>query len=91
MRDYVGDPEFLLQKKFEQRIEQLYPDKYIPLYSQVSFSHTPYSIAYEKGEKQHIFIKEIMAKHNINALYKERKVDELIHSFFKKKITLKLK
>ena len=85
MRDYVGDPEFLLQKKFEQRIEQLYPDKYIPLYSQVSFSHTPYSIAYEKGEKQHIFIKEIMAKHNINALYKEGKVDELIHSFFKKK------
>lgn len=80
MRDYVADPEFLLQKKFERRIEQLYPDRYSPLYSQVSFSNIPYSKAYANGMKQDEYMKELMAKHDLEQLFRENKVDELIHS-----------
>ncbi len=83
MRDYVADPEFLLQKKFERRIQELYPNKYMPLYSQVSFSNIRYSEAWEKGMKQDEFIKEIMKNHNVEFLINENKIDNLIHSVFK--------
>ncbi len=79
MRDFVGDPEFLLQKKFERRIEQLYPEKYMPLYSQVSFSHIKYSEAHQNGIKQDAWVKEIMINHDIELLMSQNKIDDLIH------------
>ncbi len=82
MRDFVGDPEFLLQKKFELRISELYPEKYLPLYSQVSFSHIPYAEAYKKGKEQDVFIKDIMAKNDISALFESGKIDGLIHEYY---------
>ena len=83
MRDHVSDPKFLLQKKFERRIEQLYPEKYMPLYSQVSFSNIRYSEAWNKGMKQDTFIKEIMKNNDVEALVNDNKIDELVHSIFK--------
>jgi len=83
MRDYVADPEFLLQKRFERIIQELYPEKYMPLYSQVSFSNIRYSEAWDKGMKQDKFIKNIMKKHDVETLIKENKINDLIHSIFK--------
>ena len=83
MSDYVADPEFLLQKKFERRIQELYPDKYIALYSMVSFTSIPYAEAWEKGKQQDIFIKDIMCKNDIEVLMSENKIDDLIHTVFK--------
>jgi kynurenine 3-monooxygenase len=82
MRDFVGDPDFLLQKKFELRISELYPKKYLPLYSQVSFSHIPYSEAYRKGKEQDVFIKGIMAENDIEKLFNSNQIDELIHKYY---------
>lgn len=79
MRDFVGDPQFLLQKKFERRISELYPDKYMPLYSQVSFSHIPYAEAYKKGKEQDKYIKGLMQENDIQELFETGKIDELIH------------
>ena len=79
MRDFVGDPQFLLQKKFERRISELYPEKYMPLYSQVSFSNIPYAVAYKKGKEQDKYIKGLMQENDINQLFEIDKIDELIH------------
>ena len=83
MRDHVAKPEFLMQQKFERRIQELYPEKHTPLYSQVSFSSIPYSIAHKKGKEQDIFIKNIISNHNINDLFANNKIDDLIHSIYK--------
>ena len=56
MRDRVADTKFLLRKKIESRINDLYPEKWIPEYSMVTFSHIPYAEAQAKGTKQ----KEVM-------------------------------
>lgn len=85
MRDFVGDPTFLLQKKFELRISELYPEKYLPLYSQVSFSHIPYAEAYKKGKEQDVYIKKLMAENDISALFESGKIDELIHKYYSDK------
>lgn len=82
MRDLVADPHFLLKKKFEQRIHDLYPDKYLSLYAMVSFSNIPYSEAMEKGKKQDDFIEKIMSENDIEARFANNTIDELIHATF---------
>lgn len=65
MRDYVADPLFLLRKKIEAKFSNLYPEKWMPLYSQVTFSHIRYSEALKKGEEQTKLMDEIMKTENI--------------------------
>lgn len=65
MRDLVGDPAFLLRKKIEAKFSKLYPNKWLPLYSQVTFSNIPYAVAYEQGKKQRAIMDEIMAQPEI--------------------------
>ena len=69
MRDYVADPKFLLQKKIEARIFEKHPDKWMPLYSQVTFSHIPYSEAIAIGKKQDKIMKEILKTPNIEEVW----------------------
>ena len=41
MRDLTGQPSFLLRKKIESRLSLRHPDKWLPLYSQVTFFAHP--------------------------------------------------
>ena len=84
MRDYVADPQFLLQKKLELRIQSLFPDLYTPLYSQVSFSNTRYSVAYSNGKKQDKRIKEFMKVHDVESLFENEQINEVIKKEFNK-------
>lgn len=65
MRDLVADPSFLLRKKIEAKFSKMYPNKWLPLYSQVTFSNIPYSVAYQQGQKQRLIMDEIMASPTI--------------------------
>lgn len=60
MRDYVADPDFLLRKRIEAKFSELYPNKWLPLYSQVTFSNIPYSLAYKQGQVQNSIMDEVM-------------------------------
>lgn len=81
MRDYVGDPMFLLQKKIEAKFSGLYPDIWIPLYSQVTFTDIPYSEAYKNGKKQDKIMKEIMAMKDIEQKWDS---DEVMNKILEK-------
>ncbi len=61
MRDLVSDPAFILRKKVEMRLQALFPNRWVPLYSQVTFSHTPYSEALKSGNEHDQLMKRIMA------------------------------
>lgn len=80
MRDYVADPKFLLQKKIEARFSKMYPDKWMPLYSQVTFSDIRYSEALKNGEKQDDIMKGIMQIHDIESVWESDDVMEEIRS-----------
>lgn len=75
MRDYVGDPMFLLQKKIEKRFSDLYPDKWMPLYSQVSFSSIRYSEAWAQGMKQDKIMKQVMDRPDIEAVWDSKEIE----------------
>ncbi|MGL5888456.1 MAG: FAD-dependent monooxygenase, partial [Bacteroidia bacterium] len=62
MRDKTADPKFLLQKKIEARFSGKHPDKWIPLYSMVTYSpHIRYSTALRQGQRQDAIMQEVMA------------------------------
>ena len=80
MRDYVADPEFLLRKKIEARFSDLYPNKWLPLYSQVTFSNIPYSVAYKQGQVQNSIMDEVMELPNIHYTWDSDEVMNVILS-----------
>ena len=80
MRDFVGDPMFLLQKKLEAKFSKNHPDKWMPLYSQVSFSNIPYSEAYSIGKKQDALMKKVMDKPNIEEIWESQEIEDEILS-----------
>jgi len=74
MRDKTADPKFLLQKKIEQKFAQTYPDKWMPLYSMVSFSNISYSDAWKIGMKQEELMSQIMSIPNITDIWQSEEV-----------------
>ncbi|HET6723097.1 MAG TPA: NAD(P)/FAD-dependent oxidoreductase [Chitinophagaceae bacterium] len=84
MRDKVADPRFLLQKKIESKLHEKFPDKWIPAYSQVTFSpQIRYVTALERGQKQESIMKEIMQVENIEQLWDNDELHEDIISRLK--------
>ena len=78
MRDYVADPDFLLQKKIEAKLSERHPDKWMPLYSQVTFSHIRYSDAYKQGKKQDKIMKDILKNPKIEELWDSEEIENEI-------------
>ena len=70
MRDKTADPQFLLQKQIEKKFAKLYPEKWIPLYSMVSFSNISYAEAWEIGMKQEKLMQKVMQTPNIEKVWK---------------------
>lgn len=79
MRDKTADPKFLLQKKIEARLHAKYPDKWIPAYSQVTFSpHIRYSEALQRGQMQEAIMQEVMAMENIEENWQSEVIEKFI-------------
>jgi kynurenine 3-monooxygenase len=68
LRDLVGDHEFQLRKKVERRLNELYPDRYIPLYNLISFTNVTYVEALKRERAQRTLLDRLMA----NAAVRER-------------------
>lgn len=79
MRDKVADPKFLLQKKIEARQHEKYPDKWIPIYSQVTFSpQIRYSEALRNSIRQEEIMQQVMAIPGIEEKWQSPEIEELI-------------
>lgn len=79
MRDKVADPQFLLQKKIEATFSKKYPDKWTPLYSQVTFSpQIRYSDALLNGQKQEAIMQDIMAIPDIENKWQDEAIEKMI-------------
>lgn len=78
MSTKVSDQKFLLQKKIEKRFAELYPDKWLPLYSRVTFSHRPYQEALDLGDQQEAIMREVMQLENIEQIWDSDQVTAMI-------------
>jgi kynurenine 3-monooxygenase len=79
MRDKTADPKFLLQKKIEARFSGKYPDKWIPLYSMVTYSpQIRYSTALKEGARQQAIMDVIMARPDVEAKWDSEEIEQEI-------------
>lgn len=85
MRDLVGDPMFLLRKKIAAWLQTEYPDKFIPLYSQVTFTHIPYHKALAEGQRQDELFKKILSLDNITNDWKTDQVKDIFLDWYAKR------
>jgi kynurenine 3-monooxygenase len=80
MRDLVADAEFLLRKKIEAKLHELYPEKWIPLYSMVTFhDHMRYSEAYQIGQRQKKIMDEVMKIANLESTWSSLNFEEIVN------------
>ncbi|MEA2176547.1 MAG: kynurenine 3-monooxygenase [Blastocatellia bacterium] len=78
IRDSLADPKFLLRKTIERRVNQLFPDRYTPLYSMIAFSCMPYADALRIDREQSRTIDELMKVEEIESKLNTDAAYELI-------------
>lgn len=59
MRSKVVDPHFLRKKKIESALNDLFPDRWIPLYTMVTFTTIPYAEALQRSRDQDALLERI--------------------------------
>ncbi|HZB12078.1 MAG TPA: NAD(P)/FAD-dependent oxidoreductase [Chryseolinea sp.] len=79
MRDLVADADFLLRKKIEAKLHELFPDQWIPLYSMVTFhDEIRYSEALRIGRKQKTIMDEVMQLPEIKSTWEDLDFEQLV-------------
>ncbi|AIM59489.1 FAD-dependent oxidoreductase [Cellulophaga lytica] len=83
MSSKTADPMFLLQKKIEKKFAAEYPEKWLPVYSRVTFSNRPYAEALALGDEQEAIMKKIMQLPNIEEKWDSEEVTNKIIELLK--------
>ena len=78
MSSKTANPQFILRKKIEKHFAEKYPEKWIPLYSRVTFSDKPYADALAIGDKQRGIMDEVMGIEGIEDKWESEEVNKLI-------------
>jgi kynurenine 3-monooxygenase len=78
IRDELADPTFLLRKAIERKVNQLYPERYLPLYSMIAFSDMPYAEALRIDREQRTLIDRLMSVKGIEDKWDGAEVEHLI-------------
>ena len=83
MSSKTADPNFLLQKKIEKWFSAKHPDKWLPLYSRVTFSDRPYREALALGDQQKVIMDEVMQIEGITENWETPEVEQKILALLK--------
>jgi kynurenine 3-monooxygenase len=75
----AGDPRFVVQKHLEQKIHRMYPESFVPLYTQVAFTDAPYVDAHRASEQQVAMLEELMSLPDIETRWDTLEVEGVIH------------
>ena len=85
MRDLVADPQFLLRKKIAAHLHEKFGNDFLPAYSMVSFSDTPYSVALAEGVAQDELLDRILELEEIEERWDWPEVDALFEAWRRSK------
>jgi kynurenine 3-monooxygenase len=89
MSSKTADDKFLLQKKIENWFSEQHPDKWIPLYSRVTFSDRPYAEALAIGDDQNAIMEEVLKMENIESVWDSPSVENKILELLSEKETVR--
>ena len=64
--------------KIEKRFAAKYPQKWVPVYSRVTFSYRPYAEALAIGDMQEAIMQKVMQLPDIEQKWDSKEVEEMI-------------
>ena len=83
MSSKTADDQFLLQKKIEKWFSDKHPDKWVPLYSRVTFSDRPYTEALAIGDLQNEIMQKVLKIENIKEIWDSKLIEDKILGLLK--------
>lgn len=83
MSSKTAEKRFLLRKKIEKNFAEKHPEKWIPVYSRVTFSEAPYSEALKIGDRQAAIMDEVMQMPEIEEKWDSAEVEQRILELLK--------
>ena len=78
LRDHTGTHAFLLKKEIERKLNETYPEKYLDLYSMISFTQMPYTEALRVDREQRAIVEQIMSVKEVEKKLNSVEVNALI-------------
>ena len=81
MRDLVADKKFLRKKQIEKMIAVAFPEKFIPAYSMVSFTHIPYSEAMRIGRHHDRLLEKLYLIENLEQKFSSPEIQNMIQEY----------
>lgn len=85
LREQLGDSRFHLRKKLERKVNSLYPEQYLPLYSMIAFTTLSYVEAHERERAQQALIDRLLELDNIEERWDSQEVETVIHQLMAKR------
>jgi kynurenine 3-monooxygenase len=85
MRDLVADPRFLLRKKIAADLHARFPQEFLPVYSMVTFSNTPYHVALREDDAQNALFRDILQLENIETEWNSPAVERIFRQWLGRK------
>jgi kynurenine 3-monooxygenase len=83
MRDKVADAQFLLRKKIEAYLHERYPKDFQSVYSMVSFSHVPYSMALAEVKRHGQLFEKILAIEDLEQRWNGPEIEAVFQAWLK--------
>ncbi|WP_148783514.1 FAD-dependent oxidoreductase [Aquimarina intermedia] len=83
MSSKTADATFLLRKKIEKHFSNKYPDKWLPLYSRVTFTNKPYAEALHIGNRQAEIMEKVMQLPEIESTWQSAETETFILDLLK--------
>ncbi len=81
MRDLVADKKFLRKKQIEKMVANAFPEKFIPAYSMVSFTHIPYAEAQRIGKHHNELLEKLFLVENLEEKFSSDEIQEMIKEY----------
>jgi kynurenine 3-monooxygenase len=85
MRDLVADPKFLLRKKITADLYAKFPQEFLPVYSMVTFSNTPYHVALQEDDAQNALFREILSIPDVENKWNGPEVEQVFREWLGRK------
>ncbi len=84
IRHLVADPNFLLRKRVERKMNLLFPSEYFSLYSRIAFTTIPYKQAVEQELFYSKMIEELLSSQEVRLDPDSQESEKLIYEIHKK-------
>jgi kynurenine 3-monooxygenase len=77
---HVANPHFHLKKQLEREVHRLYPERFVPPYELIAFTHVPYADVHERIAQMDSIAEELVKRVGVEHVHDDALVAHHIHT-----------